>query len=326
MVPGGFLQSMQSIGLLRLTVLCFCLTAMHACLYSQNLVPNSNLEDSVQCPATFSQIIYCRYWFSPNAGTPDYFHTCNSISGNGYVSVPTNGLGAQSALSGFAYVGIGSNIKGNVREYLCVRLTDSLEPQGKYCISFFWSLAGNSFAASNSLGVTFLSDSVYVTNADAYFFSSMVSDSVLSDTSQWHELRFNYLAVGGEKYLLIGILQPDSLLQYQWLGTDTVSSSLSYYYIDDVSVWNCDTPATVYPQITFFPNPSNGNFSITGNFPLGSELKIYNVLGQQVSNTIRLPEGNQNVPIYSFLAAGVYCCRIESQGVILKSEMIVVVE
>ncbi len=298
-------------------------------LCAQNLVPNPSFENYDSCPR-YNGDLFCIPWYSPTVSTPDYFNECWNESWNDNMDVPINRFGAEAARSGVAYAGIYTQlVTVNAREYITIRLFDSLKAGSKYCVEFYVSLGDSSWGGVNFLGAHLSStpDTMYA-GFNMYnlpFQPQIEYDSIMNDTSGWTKISGLYIALGGECYLTIGVFKPDSLLTYDSIQGDG-SVKFTYYFIDDVSVWQCDTPETVYPAITFYPNPCNGNFIITGNFPFGSELKIYNMLGQQVSNTIYLPEGNAEVPIYSFLAQGVYCCRIESQAVVLKSEMIVVTE
>ncbi len=73
-------------------------------LNAQNLVPNPNFEDYSSCPTGEGQIDVLDDWYSPTAGTPDFFHGCFG-PGIGGVGVPINFMGNQLALSGKGYAG-----------------------------------------------------------------------------------------------------------------------------------------------------------------------------------------------------------------------------
>jgi len=271
---------------------------------AQNLVPNSSFEDTVQCPVSVSELANSQGWFSPNLGTPDYMNACNG----GIVGVPVNGWGVQVADSGNAYAGFGVLVRNDVREYLCIQLTDTLQAQEQYCISFYVSLAENSYAACNSIGAMFLSDTATIQTVGPYFISSMVNDSIMLDSTGWHELTFLYNAVGDERFLLLGVLKPDSMLTTQWVDSDTVTYSLAYYYVDNVAVRKCDTgiPGPDYPELSMFPNPSNGEITFNGNFPSETVLRVYNMLGEVVLEPVHIPQGNNSVAITLDVAQGLY--------------------
>jgi len=86
-------------------------------------------------------------------------------------------------------------------------------------------------------------------------------------------------------------------------------------YIDDINI--VDVPlginSSAFSQIDVYPNPGNGEFTFEmQNGKLGTELKIYNVLGELIySSTIT--QGTNAIDI-SKHAAGMYFYKVVSQG------------
>lgn len=136
--------------------------------------------------------------------------------------------------------GVPSGLQGNFREYIQVKLSDTLEKDKTYCVSFYTSRA-DSFSryATSRLGS-------HVSTAPVTNFSqNLISvtpqiqnplGSMLIDPLGWTEISGLYSASGGENYITIGNFYDDN-------NTDTISTSgfkfgtlASYYYIDDVSV------------------------------------------------------------------------------------------
>lgn len=295
-----------------------------------NLVPNPSFEDSVSCPTYISQLNRTEFWYNPTSNTPDYYNECFDSAVSQSADVPTNWYGTQAPHFGKAYAGaIALYGSANGREYISVKLKDTLIVGHPYCLEFFVSLSDSSFVGVNYFGahLSATPDTMYCQPCPLNFYSNLPFqpqiefDSIISDTAGWTKISGSFIANGNECYLTLGVFKPDSLLSVDTIRGDGTNNQ-SYYYIDDVAVWDCDTPDVIYPQILFYPNPSDGNFNIVGNFPAATELKIYNMLGQQVCRTIPLPEGNNEIPIYSFLAQGIYVCRVESNGDLLKSQMI----
>ncbi len=298
-------------------------------LCAQNLVPNPSFEDYDSCPMYTGQFFVVQDWYSPTSNSPDYFNSCWNESWNDNPDVPINRFGSETAHSGMAYAGIaGPYTTLNTRDYVSIILLDSLKAGSKYCLEFYISLGDSSWGGVNFIGahLSTAPDTMY---AGFYlnnlpFQPQIEYDSVISDTSGWTKISGLYTAIGGECYLTIGVFKPDSLLTYDSIqGNGSVQ--FSYYYIDDVAVWNCDTSATVYPEIIFFPNPSNGQFNITGNFPLGTELFVYNMLGQIVCDPISLPEGNNNVPVFIDVAVGLYYYKVFANDTILSEGKMVII-
>src|SRR3989304_3331262 len=105
-----------------------------------NLVPNWSFEDTLTCPTTAGEIDKAPPWFNPTLSTPDYYNSCNGSS----VGVPYHGSDYQPARTGNAYAGIWVYQMGtDYREYIEVKLIDSLDQGKKYCVSFYVNLAGN---------------------------------------------------------------------------------------------------------------------------------------------------------------------------------------
>jgi hypothetical protein len=77
---------------------------------------------------------------------------------------------------------------------------------------------------------------------------------------------------------------------------------------------------------TLFPNPSNGNFQLKGNFPVNSQLHIYNLIGEEIVQSVSLPQGEQTIPVELNLAEGIYFYRIISGREILHEEKLVIVK
>ncbi|MBI3512441.1 MAG: T9SS type A sorting domain-containing protein [Bacteroidetes bacterium] len=77
--------------------------------------------------------------------------------------------------------------------------------------------------------------------------------------------------------------------------------------------------------ISIFPNPSNGEFSIEGNFPTDSRIEVFDMIGQKVWDA-EIPQGNQAFPIKLNLASAVYSYQIRNSDTILKSGKIIIVK
>jgi len=95
------------------------------------------------------------------------------------------------------------------------------------------------------------------------------------------------IATGGEKYITIGNFSNDLQTSDTLIGNTVFT--FAYYYIDDVSVYYCDTIVVVdtlsIPNI-FTPNYDGANdlFEITG-LTKGDKVQIYNRWGTLVFET-----------------------------------------
>ena len=237
----------------------FCFTA-----YSQNLVPNHSFEDydTTYVPSvspyfnhTYESLYYWRTQWSM-FNTPDFifeesytffeniadFNTIATTYGADeyYVSVPDNYAGSQFPRTGLRYIGIRTE-NPNVlnadssftiapyQEYMQVELSQTLEAGKSYEVALFISASDNSVFQNNSVGILLSEGSEF------YFGTSPVTpditsaDSVVS-TIEWEEIKGNYVAQGGEKFLTFGNLHLSTV------DTFVLSSQFKpiYYYIDDV--------------------------------------------------------------------------------------------
>lgn len=238
-----------------------------------NLVPNPSFEFFTTCPSGSSQINYAYPWFQPSAGTSDYFNACNI----GIVGVPVNSFGYQPARTGVAYAG--GLMTTGFREYISSPLSSTLKKDTNYCIEFYVNLANTSFFMHSdtvSIGIYFSNDSIYSStpNPLPYFpqlFSSASQN--IYDTANWVKISGIYKAVGGEKFITIGNFYSDEF----FFGGN-------YYYIDDVSIVECDNEIVI-PNV-FTPNNDGINdlFEIK-NLPDNSITQIFNRWGIKVFET-----------------------------------------
>jgi hypothetical protein len=102
--------------------------------FTQNLVPNPSFEDTVYCPNNSGQLTATKFWYSPTAGTSDYFNRCSDqING---LQIPYTGLGYQNTL-GNSYAGMQiffDPFGSDWIEYIQVQLNEPLKP---YCLYNF---------------------------------------------------------------------------------------------------------------------------------------------------------------------------------------------
>ena len=214
-----------------------------------NLIPNWSFETDTTCPYQGSQINYAFPWYSPTGGSPDYFNGCDGSAISSF-GVPLNWPGYQYAKTGMAYVGIycydWNGSYPDLKEYLQVKLTDSLIANRKYCVSFYVNLAKPHGPAYNVVAITkigmFISDTA-VSDTTTYTlpYTAQIQSPAgyyLSDTVNWMEISGTYTAHGGEKYITIGNFNiiSDTICIVHHPG---LQYSGAYYFIDDISVVDC---------------------------------------------------------------------------------------
>jgi gliding motility-associated-like protein len=240
-----------------------------------NLVPNPSFEEYSQCPNFYGQIDYLSSWYSAN-NTPDYFNECGITP----ASVPTNFAGNQFAHSGYGYIGIGT-YDGilNTREMIGVKLNQSLVSNKYYCIGLYISLGEAFKYASNNIGVYLSNNTIILTNYQFDIIPNINFQQIVLDSTSWVYIQGYYKAIGGEDYITIGNFFDNNNTELDIIKES--STPFAYYYIDDVSVVECEVPIKI-PDV-FTPNEDEFNpvFKIENLLPQ-SNLTIYNRWGSQV--------------------------------------------
>jgi hypothetical protein len=305
-----------------------------------NLVPNPSFEVVTHCIDSGNSVNNAVHWSNPSIGTPDLLsiNYCPTTLTSIYYSLPDNQrFGFQYPRSGYNCAGIAvlDTIYDGTREYLQVHLSEALKPGIPYCVEFYTSLANlSSRYAIGDIGTFFSLDSVFVDSSYNGLYpiihidDAITSDFYISDTLNWTKISGSYIASGGEKYLLIGNFAPK-------FGTDYISNYIFspvrpfvYYYIDDVSVYECDSLVgveenSIENKIKIYPNPANDFVSI--ELPLNlnhAQLNIYNLIGQLVSKK-QLMKSNQQFPILE-LDSGIYIFVIQNEDKVVGRKKVVV--
>lgn len=232
---------------------CFC--------YSQNLVLNGSFENYDTCPNTYSQIYRAVPWFQPflytSFTTADFFNVCANNSSP--ANVPNNWVGYQYARTGNGYGGIVIFREINWREYIEDTLNDTLQGGKKYCVELYVNLAEASNWAIKDFGLYLSQDSVLDTTGYYIPYIPQIfntSNNFLDDTANWQKISGIYIATGGEKFITIGNFKDNANTNAILIGdSSTISDTLAYYYIDDVSVTLCiDTCAPPTAKFNFSSN------------------------------------------------------------------------
>ncbi len=215
----------------------------------QNLVPNDGFEIHTSCPYVGNSFSTLSYWFNPSlnlgwGSTPDYYNGCSTLLND--VDVPSNWAGYQFARNGVAYVGIVLwHNQLTFREYFSVQLISPLVAGTSYHFEMYFNLANQFKYSCSNIGVYF-SDTLYTStiNYDPLPFNPQINNinSNYPDTINWSMVSGNYVAHGGENYIIIGNFQNDSN-SYPILVDSNAFESGTYVFIDDVSL-------TVYTGIT----------------------------------------------------------------------------
>lgn len=302
-------------------------------LKAQNLVPNPSFEQYSSCPTSDGQIELAFPWFNPTQGTPDYYNICYA-NGAWDMGVPANWIGYQNAKTGIGYAGIAVYPVQNppsYREYIAVKLMDSLIAGTKYYISFSISLADSVIYATDDIGAYLSSDSIF-SNSDINLLNipqiENLTGNIITDKQNWKQVSGNFVAQGGEKFITIGNFKNDSQTDTVFVsgGDPNYFLSAIYYYIDDICVSSnpdtCNIQTSINSideqpiSIDVYPNPAKDKIFIKAMSNEIISIQIYNAFGEKVlQNTMQ----SYNVIDLSNYSIGIYYIRVQiGQQFIMK--------
>lgn len=178
-----------------------------------NLVPNGSFEEINGCPTSsslFDTIV--NNWFQPTNGTSDLYTECSTISSGR--NVPYSAMGFQYAQQDSSYAGIITYWPGigNYREYIAVKLTDSLKQNMYYCLKYYVNLSNEEPLIISSIGAYFTKDSLHFDNLLPVPVIPQIANpdsNFISDTITWKLITGYFQAQGGEKYMYMGNFRND---------------------------------------------------------------------------------------------------------------------
>jgi hypothetical protein len=140
------------------------------------------------------------------------------------------------------------------------------------------------------------------------------------------EVRGEFIASGGERFLTVGNFNNDINTPFQATGVGNLP--VAYYYIDDVSVYLCDSTVGLdeetLSELLLYPNPSRDLIKLKtkNNTLLNGKVNVSNTLGgilfrDDLSNVTEL-----EIDISKW-SNGIYYLTFESvYGTIRKMKMV----
>lgn len=209
---------------------------------AQNLMRNPGFEEVTDCNLTTITGITATYWsFASLEGASQNYHACSTDAS---FSVPKNINGFQKPLSGNGYGGLFlfSSIftpPVTYREYLQGTFVKPLEAGKVYAFTCFFSLPDYNPFPTDRMGIYFSKDKVRVEDYGVLPFTPQIVHPgvFLADSVNWVKYEGSFKATGGEKHLLIGNFSSDEDTPILY---DTRVGISIHYYIDDVSLYECN--------------------------------------------------------------------------------------
>lgn len=206
-----------------------------------NLVVNSGFESNINCPEDYGTLTKdVENVLAPTQGSTDYFHSCSFK-----MTSSSNFMGYQEPFEGDAYLGLYMYAPKDYREYVTLKLQDSLKRGQTYEISFFVSLAEKAEYAVSKFGILFTGKpmdiqtrrnipinmlrkrglNTYTTAGNPHYFT---------DKNGWTQVKGEYMARGDEKFITIGNF--DSNLDTPYVKKGKNLKKAAYYYMDYITV------------------------------------------------------------------------------------------
>ena len=289
-----------------------------------NLVPNPGFDSVTTCNfgagGLYQGIV--PFWDSPSNGSPDIFNTCCTNLG---FKVPNIGYGYQQTHSGSGFAGCSLFIsnQSDYREYIQVKLDSTLIAGKQYCVSFYVSLANISRYAISNIGLYFSNTHTYVPNDSTLNLIPQINNSnIITDTANWTLISGQYIASGGEQYIIIGNFTPEYLTDSLKVNNSTVEN-YAYYFFDDVSIIDCTTVGVDelnLSNFSLYPNPVEDklNIKIDNNEP--TEITLYDISSRKL---LRQTFINTTTINTEQLAKGMYLYEVRNKNGIIKNGKVV---
>lgn len=227
-----------------LNLLCFNIPAQN------NLIPNGSFENFDTCPNIgLGAINKAIPWFQPNfpyaglGGSSDFHHFCAGYNCSSFMQCPRSGQG-MAGISLFTFPTLYNT--DYWREYIEVKLIDSLIFGKKYCIKFYVNLVDLSCYPIKQIQALLTNDSLTYTSPDYVYIPNVTpiveADSIINDSINWIKISTTFIANGGEQFLIIGNFSKGDSVNYISICPNILSNSLpGYYLIDDVSIYEQPT-------------------------------------------------------------------------------------
>lgn len=206
---------------LACVILFFCQTIFaQTTTKSKNLIPNPSFETHKGKANTITNAVPWK-----NVGTVDYYMKPEKRDTSKF----------KGAHSGTCYAGL--RFQSEYKEYMYVGLTEPLERGQTYRFRMYVRLLNASTVTIKQLGVYF-SEQVYDKNM-TFNKENQIDTSYskgISGTFDWIPIKGEYVAKGGEKYIIIGNfnqMRDEMIKVNKW---KLFEFKEAYYYIDDLSL------------------------------------------------------------------------------------------
>lgn len=236
-------------------------TSLFAQKFSKNIVPNPSFEThKSKSPVIKSATPW------QNVGTVDYYYKPDKKDTSKF----------KGAHSGTCYAGL--RFQAKYKEYMYVQLLEPLVEGNTYYFEMFFRLQEQSTVKIKQLGVYFAETPF--SEGMEFKHSGMIDTTYkrgISADQGWAPIRGEYIAKGGEKYIVIGnfrtIMKDDFVRQNKW---EIFETREAYYYVDDISVL----------KPTILIEPPKKVLNLPETFKTGQIIPVKNIDFEKSANAI----------------------------------------
>ncbi len=218
----------------------------------QNLIPNPSFEHYTHCghPQNFNFAIP---WVATSnsfpVSSPDFLHTCmlDSNTAGSYVTM----INTYHGRTGSGYAGgIMADTVNCCIERIEVPLIEALQRGRCYTIRI-WLVTINPLIMGGNpitplivqeIGAFFSRDTIITNNSDTFYLVTPQFENqtvFIPYSDSWQCIQGNFVAEGGERFLIIGTFRPFNSLTIS--NPSGLPGRWSYYLFDDISVYECNT-------------------------------------------------------------------------------------
>jgi len=232
-----------------------------------NLVPNGSFENGdIKKLKAYGQLEEMSTDWFPYTDAPLDWYSTEVKSEK--VAVPANSYGYEDASDGVRYGGFRAYSKSPKlsRTYFQVRLTDNLQENQLYCVSFDISLSDLSKYAVNGIGAYFSDRKEMQPNLGLVDREPQVkhrADKVMQLMEGWETVCGTVLGTGQEEYMTIGGFNGSRDIEEVKVRKPSniagVQTMHAYYYIDNVKIepvdaksqCNCSRSSDSAPDLVY---------------------------------------------------------------------------
>lgn len=224
-------------------------------VFDKNIVPNGSFENYRKKTGNIKQAIPWN-----QISTVDYYHK----------PLDDDTTAEKGAKDGDSYAGL--RYQKKYKEFLQVRLAESLHRGSTYEFTMYIRLAYWSNAVLKSFGVYFSKGGYTGSAAKANLVDSVCKKGGFSNNFKWFKIHGYYKADGGEKYITIGNFHPEIKKDLIRMNILKRGFKEAYYFVDDISLYRRQQPDEIIE--TVIVGPSKQKFEEDSVLNVGQDIKV----------------------------------------------------